>query len=140
MDCCAGLILITVGGVVPLFCTVNPLMTVSTSAPVVTVTFCACSAAPAEITSEALAVVAPVTVIGPAAPTAPPPTAMPGPKLAVVVPFTQLVNWPVSATGTVEFGTPMFGEIRVMAGVPACTLNALFSATTSVPVVTVTVR
>lgn len=98
--------LTTVGGVVPLFCTVNPLMTCSTSAPVVTVTFCACKVAPEAILSEAVAVVALPTTMVPAAPAAAPFTLMFGPKLAVVVPFTQPVNWPFRVTVTTEFGVP----------------------------------
>ena len=95
-----------VGAVVPVFCTVKPSMTCSTSAPVVTVTFWACSVAPFAITSEALAVVGLVTVMMPAAPFAAPFTEIFGPKLAVVVPFTQFVNSPVRFTVTDEFGTP----------------------------------
>src|SRR5436309_2520687 len=43
-------------------------------------------------------------------------------------------------TGTLEFGTPMFGEMTVIEGVPGCTVNALERVTISVPVVTVTDR
>ena len=116
------------------------MITVSTSVPVVTVTVRAPMAAAVSMVSEAVADVREFTVTGPAAPRAPPPTEMPAPKLATVVPLAKLVNWPVKVTDTVELGRPTLGEITVNMDVPGWTVNPAGSETVSEPVVTVTVR
>ena len=77
---------------------VKPLTSEACSAPVVTVTVWAPVAAEAPMAISAVASVASVTVIGPGCPAVPPPTAMPGPKLATLVPWTKCVNDPVMAT------------------------------------------
>src|SRR6267378_8368357 len=83
----AGLFMLIVGaGNVPAF-TVKPLFRVSTSAPVVIVMLRAPVAAAGSMFNTAAAVVAELTVRVA--------TVMPEPKLAVVVPCTHWVNWPV---------------------------------------------
>ena len=57
-----------------------------------------------EVRRSAVKLVALLTVTGPNAPAAAPPTAMPGPKLAFVVPLAQLVNAPVTVTLSVCVG------------------------------------
>ena len=81
-----------------------------------------------------------VTVTGPFAPSAAPPTEMPGPKFATDVPLIQLVYWPVIVTLTAAFGVPMFGLMTVMTGVPGRTVKPLFRFRFCEPVVTLTVR
>src|SRR5580692_890176 len=88
---------------------VKPPGTFSTSAPVVVITSTGPSDAPAEMIRLAVRLVALLTVTGPETPSAAPPTLMPGPKLAVVVPLTQLVYWPVMVTVTEAPGVPMLG-------------------------------
>ena len=66
--------------------------------PVATVIVRAPGCAPGAMTSCAVAAPALVTVTGPNAPAVPPPTAMPGPKFARVLPFRKLVNVPAIST------------------------------------------
>ena len=135
-----GLNEISVGGEIDVACTVNPAGTVSTSALVVTTTVRGPSVAAGSIASDAERVHVPVTVTSPAAPSAAPTTEMPGPKLAVVVPLTQLVYWPAMLTVTKAFGVPIFGLMTVMEGVPGNTVNPLARFRFSELVVTLTVR
>ncbi len=69
--------------------TVNALASVRTCAPVVTVTVRGPGTAPAAIANVAVSCVALVTTVV---------AVMPTPKLAVVVPFTQAVNCPLTVT------------------------------------------
>jgi hypothetical protein len=78
--------------------TVKPAARVACSIPVLTVTVLGPGAAAALIVNWAVAVVAFVTVIDADAPAAPVPTAIPAPKFAEVLPCSQLVNLPASAT------------------------------------------
>ncbi len=55
-------------------------------------------------------------------------TVIPGPKLAVVVPFTKAVNCPVTVTLSVCPCWPDAGVTDVSRGVPAMTLKPLTSA------------
>ena len=64
-----------------------------------------------------------LTVTGPGCPTAAPPTLIPGPKLASVVWFTQLVKLPVTVIVGVELGTPAFEVMEVITGWPASTVK-----------------
>src|SRR5665213_1925630 len=130
----------TVGGDTVVGCTVNPAGTVSTSPPVVTTTSRGPRAAAVSMLRVAVSVVALLTTTGPDVPSAAPPTEILGPKLAVVVPLTQLVYWPLIVTVTVALGVPMLGLIWVMTGVPARTVKPLLSETFSLPVVTSTLR
>ena len=57
-----------------------------------------------EVTRLAVRLVALLTVTGPNAPAVAPPTEMPGPKLALVVPLAQFVNAPVTLTLSVCVG------------------------------------
>ena len=70
---------------------VKPLTIAACSAPVVTVTVWEPVAAAGSMTMEAVALVELLTVTGPGCPSAAPPTAMPAPKLATVVPCTKCV-------------------------------------------------
>ena len=98
-----GLMESTVGAV-PLQVSTNmPLTTVKVCEPVWICTVRNPLDAP-EVTRLAVKLVAPFTVTGPNAPAAPPPTAMPGPKFALVVPLTQLVKTPVTLTLSVCVG------------------------------------
>ena len=111
--------------------TVKPLGRLSTSVPVVTVTVLAPAVAVALIEITAVALVAELTVSEF--------SVMPVPKLAVVVPCTQCVNWPVRATE--RFDTPWaaaLGLTVVSTGVPLVTVKPLARVTISVPVVIVT--
>ncbi|MDX2149374.1 MAG: hypothetical protein SFV54_01470 [Bryobacteraceae bacterium] len=78
-------------------------------APVRTVTVRGPGAAEAVTWSWAVAVVGVVTVTGPKTPSAVAPTAMPGPKLACVEPWTKLVNWPVRVTARARPAVPEEG-------------------------------
>src|ERR1035438_2799610 len=69
----------------------KPLASVACSAPVVTATVWVPVAAEAPMAISAVALVGLATVTGPGCPAAAPPTAMPGPKLATVVPCTKCV-------------------------------------------------
>lgn len=69
------------------------------SAPVSTVTVRAPTVAAGLMTNCAIALVGLFTVTGPDPPDGPPPTEIPSPKLASVVPWTKLVNCPVIVTG-----------------------------------------
>jgi hypothetical protein len=91
---------------------VNPLERVSTSLPVVTVTVRAPDDAAGSIFKTAVALVLLFTVSDA--------TVTPAPKLAVVVPCTQLVNWPVSVTESFCCPCwPLFGLTDRITGVPA---------------------
>jgi hypothetical protein len=79
---------------------VKPFVSVSVWTPVSTVTVTAPSVAPAPMAKLATATVGLLTVTGPNAPAAAPPTAMPGPKLATVLPWKKLVFSPVMVTCT----------------------------------------
>jgi hypothetical protein len=79
---------------------VKPFVSVSVWTPVSTVTVTAPSVAPAPMAKLATATVGLLTVTGPNAPAAAPPTAMPGPKLATVLPWKKLVYSPVMVTCT----------------------------------------
>ena len=79
-----------------------------------------------------------VTVTGPNVPAVAPPTEMPGPKLAVVVPLTQFVKAPVKLTLSVCVGRIVFGLIAITVGTPASTVNVV--VTILEPVVMVTLR
>jgi hypothetical protein len=81
--------------------TLNPLISDSCSVPVCADTVRVASGALPEMVSCAVAVVALVTVTGPNAPETPVPTAIPGPKLATVVPFTKWVFCAVMVTVSV---------------------------------------
>jgi hypothetical protein len=64
---------------------------------------------------------------------------MPLPKVAVLVPCTQWVNWPVRATDRLLAPwAPVFGLTSVRTGAPVVTVNPLAKVAISVPVVTVT--
>jgi hypothetical protein len=62
----------------------------------------------------AVALVALLTVRGPLAPAAPPPTEIPGPKFAVVAPWKKFENEPVIVTLKVCPGFPNAGESSVI--------------------------
>src|SRR5579884_1925791 len=111
--------------------TVKPLFSVTTSAPLVTVTLVAPSAAAAVIDTGTVRLVA-VAAVGAPAVTAP---------LAKVTTDVLLkcVKLPVIVTGTfVAPCWPVFGLTWLITGVPADTVKPLFSVTTSAPLVTVT--
>jgi hypothetical protein len=111
--------------------TVKPFASVTTSVPVVTATLLAPAVAVALIDTTAVAVVADVTVSEF--------TVMPLPKVAVLVPCTQWVNWPVRATDRLLAPwAPVFGLTSVRTGVPLVTVKPFARVTISVPVVTVT--
>ena len=111
--------------------TVNPFVIVTISVPVVTVTLLAPAVAVAAIDITAVAVVAEVTVNEF--------TVMPLPKVAVDVPCTQCVNWPVRDTDRLVAPCwPLLGFTSASTDVPAVTVNPLVRLATSVPVVRVT--
>jgi hypothetical protein len=78
------------------------------------------------------------TVTGPKVPAAAPPTEIPGPKLAFVVPLTQLVKAPVTVTLSDCVGAIAFGLIAVIAATPASTVKLVVTACD--PVATITWR
>lgn len=109
----------------------NPFASDAASIPVVTETVRAPAVALAATVIDALKLVALTTVMEF--------TVMPAPKVAWLVPWTKLVNWPVIAT--VKFAwpcCPAFGVTWVMMAVPPPTVNPLARLATSAPVVTVT--
>jgi hypothetical protein len=115
------------GGVV----TVNPLVRVTISVPVMTVTFVGPSEAAAVIETGT------VRLVAVAVPEAPAVTA----PLANVTTEDVLkcVKLPVIITGMfIVARCPVFGFTKVITGVPAPTVNPFASVTTSAPVVTVT--
>ena len=113
--------------------TANPLALVTISPPVVRVTLRAPVVVSGSIDIDALAVVALLTVREF--------SVIPAPNVAVVVPCTQCVKFPVSATlARVWPCTPLLGLTVVSTGVPAATVNPLASEAVSFGVVTVTVR
>src|SRR5205814_5267488 len=111
---------------------VKPLARLTTSLPVVTVTVLAPAVAVELMEITAVALVAELIVSEF--------TVMPAPKLAVEVPWTQWVNWPVRATDRLLWPCwPVFGLTVVSTAVPLVTVKPLARLTTSLPVVTVTV-
>jgi len=94
--------------------------------PVVTVTSLRPTEAAASIDSEAVAVVAPVTVTGPNAPLVPPPTETPAPKLACVEPCTKSVAVPLMVTVRVCPCCPVVGEIEEIDAPGITVTDALF--------------
>ena len=85
----------------------------------------------------AVRVMALFTVTVPNVPAVAPPTLIPGPKLAFVVPLAQCVNSPVMDTLVEDcVGAMLFGVIVATAGTPAITLNV--AVKTCEPVVMVT--
>lgn len=112
--------------------TVNPLLNVTISEPVDSVTFRAPKAAAGSISNTAEALVGEFT--------ASKATVIPEPKLAAVVPAAKCVNCPVIPTS--RFCCPCcpeFGLSSVRRGVPAATVKLFESEAASVPVVKVTV-
>jgi hypothetical protein len=79
--------------------------------PVTAVTVCVPTVAALSIAMVAVALVALVTVTGPYAPSAAPPTEIPGPKFACVVPWTNVVLLPVRVTVRVSPSDPLVGLI-----------------------------
>src|ERR1017187_1263501 len=126
----------TDGVVVLQVCTKMPLFTVNVCAPVWICTALDPVVAP-EVDRFAVRLVALLTVTGPNVPAVAPPTEMPGPKLAFVVP-PQLVKAPVIVTLSDCVGRIVLGLIRVTVGTPASTLKVV--VTCCAPVVIVTLR
>ena len=113
--------------------TVKPLLSATTSALVVSVTFRAPVAAAASMVNTAVAVVAELTVSEA--------TLTPAPKDAVVVPCTQWVYCPVIVTDRLCCPCcPVFGVTIVTAAVPAVTVKPLAIVAASAPVAIVTSR
>ena len=112
--------------------TVNRLLPVATSLPVVTVTLLAPKAAVGVIVKVAVRWVASVTTMALAV--------TPGLlNVTAGVPDVKCVNWPVMTTpvGAVPWA-PLAGFSERTTGVPAVTVNRLLPVATSLPVVTVT--
>jgi hypothetical protein len=113
--------------------TVKPFVSVSTSLPVVRVMVRAPVAAVPLILSTAVAVLVELTVNEA--------TVIPPPKLAVVVPWVQLVNWPIRVTERFCCPCwPVFGVTETRAGAPEVTVKPLVRVSTWPPVVSVTLR
>src|ERR1019366_6835915 len=96
-----GLVIVTTGGgPVTGPNTLNPFASTACSLPVCTVTVRRPGVAVPLTVSCAEAAKGEVTVTGPNPPTGPPPTEIPGPKLACVTPGAKFVNEPPMLTGT----------------------------------------
>ncbi len=112
--------------------TVNPPTSWAISAPVVRIAVREPSAAPGLTVTFSVACVASITATEL--------TAMPAPRLAVVVPFTKCVNCPTTLRSSVSAWRPVDGDTVVIAGSPAVTVKAASSVATSPSVVAVTLR
>jgi hypothetical protein len=96
---------------------VNPFDSEATSDPVVTLTVRGPTVALGSIVNDATAVVELFTMTGPELPSAAPPTEMPGPKLACVLPWKKLLKVPVMVTVKLCPGCPELGfRLAIEAG------------------------
>jgi hypothetical protein len=93
----------------------NPFTKVGCWTPVAAVTVLKPGAVPASMDNCALAEVGLFTVTGPNPPGAPPPTLIPAPKLAWVLPCTKFVNWPERVVAKDCPGCPEAGLTSIAA-------------------------